>query len=182
MALIAVACAAVLAAPGDVGPGRTDSVKTVEAAEAALVVWIEAYRSGDYRRQWTLTDARIRRWHDLPRWRNWMRRAVRRNGQLDAYEISARTPVSAAQLPCTEQGHCFRPGVNYVLVLLTTRYDRATPAQPEYAVMALSAEGWRFGGGSILNRPLGETAVILTESDERRYSAGFRAGHAGGLR
>lgn len=182
MAIVAVACAAAVAASGAVAPDRIDGAEPVEAAEAALVAWVEAYRSGDYRRQWALTDPRIRRWHDLPRWRGWMKRAVRRDGRLDAYEISARAPVSAAQLPCTEQGHCFRTGVTYVLLLVATRYGRAAPAQPEYAVMALSAEGWRFGGGTILNRPLGETAVILTESDERRYAVGARPGEPGGLR
>lgn len=176
MAVTALACAAALAASGVVGPDRSESASPGDAAEAALVAWLEAYRSGDYRQQWTLTDPRIRRWHDLRRWRGWMKRAARRDGRLDGYAISGRAPAAADQLPCTEQGHCFRGGVDYVLLLVTTGYDRAAPAQPEYAVMALSSEGWRFGGGSILNRPLGETAVILTESDERRYSTGWRAG------
>jgi hypothetical protein len=78
--------------------------------------------------------------------------------------------ASARELPCTEMGHCYREQVSYVLALIQTRYAQATPAQPEYCVAAYSSEGWRFGGGTILNRPLGETAVILSTQDERRYT------------
>lgn len=131
--------------------------------------WLEAFRSGDYRAQWLLTDSRIRRWHNLSRWRNWMREAQKRNGDLLSYAPESGAPVTAAQMPCTEQGHCFRPGVQYILYIMRTEYEKVEPAQPEFAVMAKSDEGWRFGGGTILNRPMGETSVIMTVQDEARY-------------
>ncbi len=65
--------------------------------------------------------------------------------------------------------HCYRRGVQYVVFVLRTTYEKASPGQPEYVAMAKSDEGWRFGGGTFPNRPLGETAVIMTESDESRY-------------
>lgn len=70
-------------------------------------------------------------------------------------------------------GHCFREGVDYVIALMETRYEIASPAQPEFVVAARSNEGWRFGGGTILNRPFGETAVIMTVQDERRYKPSY---------
>ncbi len=73
-------------------------------------------------------------------------------------------------LPCTEQKHCFHKDIRYVAFVIGSKYKTASPPQPEYAVMAWSEEGWRFGGGTFLNRPLGETAVILTEKDERLYT------------
>ncbi len=141
----------------------------LDAARAVLIQWSEAYRSEDYRTQWRLTDSRIRHWIDLNRWRRGMRSANRRDGALEKFEILNQAAVSARQLPCTEQGHCYREGVRYVIFLVSTHYTKAAPPQPEYAAIALSEEGWRFGGGTFPNRPLGETAVIMTESDERRY-------------
>ncbi|MEM9618224.1 MAG: hypothetical protein AAF936_09715 [Pseudomonadota bacterium] len=136
---------------------------------AVLGQWIEAYRARDYDAQWLLTDSRIRRWHDKRRWRNWMTEAQKNNGDVTAYMVESGAPVRAGDLPCTEQGHCFRQGVQYIIYIMRTEYEKAEPAQPEFAVMAKSGEGWRFGGGTLLNRPLGETAVILTRQDEARY-------------
>jgi hypothetical protein len=146
-----------------------------EIAEAAAIFkdWAEAFQAGDYRAQWLLTDARIRRWHDRKRWKSWMTKAARRNGALQSYTIEATAPVRAKDMPCTENGHCFREGVKYVLFLIRSDYEIAQPPQPEFAVMALSDEGWRFGGGTFLNRPLGETSVIMTVQDERRYRPGY---------
>jgi hypothetical protein len=42
-------------------------------------------------------------------------------------------------------------------------------------VMARSGDDWLFGGGSFLNRPLGETAVIMSEQDEQRYQPRWSA-------
>lgn len=179
MGPVVATCVAGLAASCVAAAEPSDKADVAAMAQAVLVAWIEAYRSGDYHRQWALTDSRIRYWHDRRRWNVWMKRAARRNGPLDSYVISARGPIDASQLPCTEHGHCFRSGVDYVLLIVATKYGRATPDQPEYAVMARSAEGWRFGGGSILNRPLGETAVILTEFDQRSYSVEMPRGEGG---
>jgi hypothetical protein len=141
----------------------------LSAARDAFLQWVAAYRSGDFELQWRLTDKRIRHWFDKKRWRSSMSAAQRRNGELERFEILAQAPIDAEQLPCTEQRHCYRRGVRYVIFLVGSGYAAATPPQPEYAAMALSDEGWKFGGGTFPNRPLGETAVILTESDERRY-------------
>ena len=138
-------------------------------AYGTLRDWIEAFRSRDYRAQWLLTDSRIRRWHNRSRWRNWMREARKRNGDLLSYAPESGAPVLAEQIPCTEQGHCFRRGVQYIIYIMRTEYEKVEPPQPEFAVMAKSDEGWRFGGGTILNRPMGETSVIMTVQDEARY-------------
>ncbi|MGE0045874.1 MAG: hypothetical protein AB7J28_06830 [Hyphomonadaceae bacterium] len=149
---------------------QSDAQDDVAAARVALEAWVAAYQSADYDAQWALTDPRIRRWHDRRRWRRAMTRAARVDGVLAEISIENSAPATAAQLPCTEQRHCYREGVQYVVFILRTRYGRAAPPQPEYAAMALSSEGWRFGGGTLLNRPLGETAVIMTEGDERLYA------------
>lgn len=149
------------------------TAEEIAAAGAALAEWTAAYEAGDYRAQWLLTDSRIRRWHDKERWKVWMTKAARRNGALKAHAISAVTPAQAKDIPCTENGHCYREGVKYVVFLIRSEYALAEPPQPEFAVMAHSDEGWRFGGGTFLNRPLGETAVIMTVQDERRYKPGF---------
>ena len=149
------------------------TTEEVAAATATLKEWTSAFQAGDYRAQWLLTDARIRHWHDRKRWKGWMTKAARRDGALLSYEIEAAAPARAADLPCTEMGHCFREGVKYVIFLIRSDYEIAEPAQPEFAVMAYSDEGWRFGGGSFLNRPMGETSVIMTVQDERRYKPGF---------
>jgi hypothetical protein len=110
-----------------------------------------------------------RRWWYETRWRKAMTKARRKDGKLTGVTIEAADAIDAAKLPCTELRHCYRGGVQYVMFILRTAYEKATPGQPEYVAMAKSVEGWRFGGGTFPNRPLGETAVILTESDERRY-------------
>jgi hypothetical protein len=141
----------------------------VEEARAILAQWTAAYQDEDYLAQWRLTDPRIRRWWDQTRWRKAMVKARRRDGKLTAYTIVAADPIDAEKLPCTEMGHCYRQGVQYVAFVIRSEYEKAEPGQPEYVAMAKSDEGWRFGGGTFPNRPVGETSVILTESDERRY-------------
>jgi hypothetical protein len=140
------------------------------AAREALAEWTEAYRTGDFEAQWRLTDPAIRRWWGLRRWEKGMTSASRRTGALVDYAITGATAVTAKSLPCTEQGHCFHDDISYIAFVLSSRYARATPPQPEYVAMAWSNEGWRFGGGTFPNRPLGETAVILTEKDEKVYT------------
>jgi len=66
-------------------------------------------------------------------------------------------------------GHCFRKDVQYVFILLRSTYETAAPAQPEFVVMAKSEEGWKFGGGTFPDTPMGETSVILDRKDEHRY-------------
>lgn len=163
-------CSRVALAQTSPGAPESRADRDVAAAREVLLAWTNAFRTADFDSQWLLTDPAIRRWHDRPRWRRWMRAASRRNGALLEFTLRNGVIAQAAQIPCTEQGHCYRPGVRYIVFLIQSRYERATPAQPEYAAMAWSAEGWRFGGGTFLNRPMGETSVILTEEDERRYT------------
>jgi hypothetical protein len=153
--------------PADAGDADLD------AAQSGMSAWIGAYQAQDFASQWRLTDPRIRRWFDRQRWTRLLERAFRKNGNLVEYAISDRAATSAAQLPCTEQKHCFRPEVPYVLFLLRTKYAIAEPPQPEFCVMSRSGEGWKFGGGTLLNRPLGETAVIMTHRDELRYAPSY---------
>lgn len=141
----------------------------VPVATQVLAQWAAAYQAQDYDTQWQLTDPRQRRWWDKKRWHKAMTKARRKDGPLISYTINAASPIDAAKLPCTEMGHCYRRGVQYILFIVTSAYEKAAPTQPEYVAMAKSDEGWRFGGGTFPNRPLGETAVILTEGDERRY-------------
>lgn len=165
---LALAAMPVLAVADETSPATPDEIA---AARETLVAWTSAYQAGEYREQWGLTDPRIRHWHDKERWRGWMKKAARHNGALVTFEIEAVAPADAGSLPCTEQGHCFREGIRYVFFRIRSAYEVAEPAQPEWAVMAESEEGWRFGGGTFLNRPLGETSVIMTRRDEDKYKA-----------
>ena len=138
-------------------------------AHEALISWIEAYQTGEYAEQWRLTHPRRRRGRPRRLWNRVMRNAQRNDGALLSYTIGGGAEVIADQLPCSEQGHCYRPGIDYVFFTVQTEYENAAPPQPEYVAMALSGDQWVFGGGTLLNRPFGETSVIMTESDERRY-------------
>ncbi len=102
----------------------------VEEARAVLAQWVAAYQAEDYRAQWRLTDPRIRRWWDERRWRKGMTKARRRDGKLTAYEIVAADPIDAAKLPCTEMGHCYRQGVQYVAFIVRSTYERRNPDSP----------------------------------------------------
>jgi hypothetical protein len=171
MRALALAAACALALAGAVRAEETPRAAPADVEEALQVLaqWTAAYQAEDYNAQWRLTDPRIRRWWHQKRWRKAMVKARRKDGKLTAYEVEVADAIDAEKLPCTEMRHCYRRGVQYVVVILRTTYEKAAPGQPEYAAMAKSDEGWRFGGGTFPNRPLGETAVILTESDERLY-------------
>lgn len=149
------------------------SEEEVIGAYDVLREWTEAFRAGDYDAQWLLTDRRIRRWHNKARWNKKMSEAQQLNGDLLSYFAESGAPIQAEQLPCTELGHCYRRGVQYIIYIIRTDYEKAEPSQPEFVVMAKSREGWRFGGGSFLNRPMGETSVIMTKQDEARYKPNF---------
>jgi hypothetical protein len=149
------------------------SEEEVNEALGVLEAWTAAFISGDYREQWQLTDKRITRWISRSKFRKVMDGAQKFNGDLERHTITGAAPAIAADLPCSEMGHCYREGVQYVLITIASEYEKAAPPQPEFVVMAKSEEGWRFGGGSFLNRPMGETAVIMTEHDERRYKPHF---------
>jgi len=167
--VLALAFAVAFAASARAEETPLANTADVEEARAILDQWTAAYQTEDYLTQWQLTDPRIRRWWGKTRWRKAMTKARRKDGKLTAYTIVTADPIDAEKIPCTEMGHCYRRGVQYVIFIIRSTYERAAPGQPEYVAMAKSDEGWRFGGGTFPNRPVGETAVILTESDERRY-------------
>lgn len=152
-------------------PASETSAEDIEAARMALTAWAEAFRAGDFSEQWRMTHPRIRRWRPLRLWRRYMDRAARRDGEVLSYSIVGEAAVTADQLPCTEQGHRYRPGIRYVMFTIRSEYAHATPPQPEYVAMAELDGEWFFGGGTFPNRPFGETSAIMTEADERRFRA-----------
>ncbi len=163
-----------LAAPAaaqDVTPASDEEVR---AAYGVFLDWLNAYQSADYYAQWRLTDRRIRNWWPRERWQDFVSSSRQRTGELTGIEVIQAGPIDAGTLPCTERGHCYRPGVRYVFLLFRTRYEHVDGELTEYVAMAESGEGWRFGGGNILNRPLGETSVIMTRTDESRYRRAFQ--------
>ncbi len=141
----------------------------VRNAYRVLQEWVTAYVEGDDLAHRQLTHERIRQWYDRRRWRDIMRGARARNGELVAFNVTMAGPVDAERLPCTEMGHCYRRGLQYAIFAIETEYETASPPQPEFAVMAMTDQGWRFAGGTILNRPMGESLLILDRADERRY-------------
>ena len=169
-ALSMLIAAATPAAAADPDPGAHASQRApIRDAHAAFIQWIGAFEAGDYGMQWRLTHPRMRYWVRQSRWVRGMQRSHRRTGGLQRYVIDKAFEVAADQIPCTEQGHCFRKGVPYVLFMIRSQYGRQQPPQPEYVVMGMSARRWRFAGGTFPFRPLGETAVLLDEKDEERY-------------
>ena len=140
----------------------------VREAYTVLLEWTAAFQAEDYMTQRGLTDSRIRRWYNRRRWRRFMRAARLRSGALLEANVVAAGAIDAASLPCTEMGHCYHADTQYAVFTFRTRYEIAAPGQPEFAVMARSDEGWRFGGGTFPDRPLGESAVILDAQTERR--------------
>lgn len=148
------------------------SEKEVKKAVSVFRDWTAAYLDKRYLDQWKLTHPRIQRWHHKKRWRRTMSRASSKNGRLLNVEIKSVAPVDARKLPCTEMNHCYRKDMQVVIILLSTKYENAKPAQPEFVVMANSDQGWRYGGGTFPGRPSGETIVILDRKDELRYKPG----------
>lgn len=140
-------------------------------AEIRFREFATAYQGGDFLAQWRMVDPRMRYWVKTDRWRKSMLQSRRRHGALIDLSVTHVLPVDAAQIPCTEMGHCFRKGVPYVLLMLRTRYERKQVPQPEFAVMSMSDEGWRWAGGTFPATALGETAVLLDDADEKRFRA-----------
>ncbi len=145
----------------------------VREAYDVFLDWLNAYQSEDYHQQWQLTDRRIRTWWPRQRWTDFMQASRRHTGELTSLEVLQAGPIEAETLPCTERGHCYRRGVRYVFLMFRTSYSGVEGELTEYVAMADSGGGWRFGGGNILNRPLGETSVIMTRTDESRYRHSF---------
>lgn len=159
--------AATPAAAIDIPPLATEA--EVKDAVKVFLEWTQAYKERRYLDQWKLTHPRIQRWHHKKRWRRTMSKGRARAGDLLSADVTKAGPVDARQLPCTEMRHCYRKDIQVVIILLTTKYEKAEPAQPEYVIMANSDDGWKFGGGTFPALPAGETIVILDRKDEARY-------------
>jgi hypothetical protein len=140
-------------------------------AESRFREFVSAYQGKEYLAQWRIVDPRKRYWVRADRWRKSMQQSRRRHGALVDLSVTHVLPVDAEQIPCTEMGHCFRKGVTYVLLMLRSRYERKQVPQPEFAVMSMSEEGWRWAGGTFPATALGETAVLLDDADEKRFRA-----------
>lgn len=138
-------------------------------AEHLFHEFVAAYRSADYSAQWRLVDPRSRYWFKIRRWNKSMEQSRRRHGALVEVAITHMLSVNAKQLPCTEMGHCYRKGVPYALLMLKTRYEHKQVPQPEFAVLSMSEEGWRWSGGTFPATALGETAVLLDEADDKKF-------------
>jgi hypothetical protein len=146
----------------------------VREAYGVFLDWLNAWQEEEHYAQYQLTDRRIRQWWPRERYLRFMTDSRNRTGALTSIEVLQAGAIDAETLPCTERGHCYRPGVRYVFLMFRTTYENVEGELTEYAAMAESGEGWRFGGGNILNRPMGETSAILTVQDESRYRQLFQ--------
>ncbi|MFT5351969.1 MAG: hypothetical protein ACI9MF_002795, partial [Gammaproteobacteria bacterium] len=141
----------------------------VEQALKIFGRWIQNYQVSDYARQYELVHPLIQHYKTREKWKKAMRKSQRKNGELLAYEILAAGASTPEEIPCTEMGHCYRKGIEVVLIIINSTYQKIGAKPKEYVVMAKSRQGWRFGGGTFLNIPFGETMTILDRRDERRY-------------
>ena len=170
-AVLSVHCAAATAQRSSAGPGLQARTESETAAASRFLEFVKDYRNADYLTQWRIVDPRMRYWVKISRWRKAMQQSRRRHGALAEITVIHLLSVNAKQIPCTEMGHCWRKGVPYVVLMLRTRYERKQVPQPEFAVMAMSDEGWRWAGGTFPATALGETAVLLNEADDAKFRA-----------
>ena len=168
LSLLCTATTAQLSTAGSNPQARTEAEIS---AESRFREFVSAYQSADYLTQWRIVDPRKRYWVKISRWRKAMRQSRRSHGALAEISVTHVLSVDAKQIPCTEMGHCWRKGVPYVVLMLRTRYERKQMPQPEFAVMSLSDEGWRWAGGTFPATALGETAVLLDEADDAKFRA-----------
>jgi len=145
---------------------------TAEQVQQAFKVfeqWTQFYQQKHYYKQHDLVHPRIQTYWDKHRWKKIMRKSQRKNGALESYEILAISPIKPANIPCTEMGHCYRKDMQVVIIIVNSHYKKIGDMNKEYILMANSADGWRWGGGTFLNTPGGETAGILDRNDVKRY-------------
>lgn len=155
------------AAAARINPPPLATGAEVAMAVAAFEEFTNRYLQGDYASQYELVHRRIRKFKTEKSWVSRMRKSVLNNGPLEGFEVIAIGAIEAEKIPCTEMGHCFRKDMQTVMIVLNSQYAKAGARDKEYVVMANSDDGWRFGGGSFLNRPYGETLAILDRKDER---------------
>lgn len=53
------------------------------------------------------------------------------------------------------------------MLVIENTSEKVGVMEKGYVVIANSEDGWKFGGGSLVNRPYGETLGILDRNDER---------------
>ncbi len=145
------------------------STGEVEKALKTLVLWIQNYQDKNYAGQYNLVHPLIQHYKDKKKWKKAMKKSLRVNGELLDYKILAVGATTPDKIPCTEMGHCYRKDIQVVLIFINSLYQKIGAKEKEYVVMANSSRGWRFGGGTFLNIPFGETMTILDRKDERRY-------------
>lgn len=145
------------------------SDEQVKEAFVQFQAFLALYQEENYLEQYELVHPRIRRWKNFPVWKKAMRKSQHKNGALLEYEVVALGAITPGKIPCTEMGHCYRKGMQTVMVVVNSRYEDIGKKDREYVIMTNSDEGWMFGGGTILNIPFGETMGILDRADEKKY-------------
>ena len=141
----------------------------VATATKVFEEWTAAYQRADYQAQYDLVHPRIQKYKTKKMLKKAMTKSLRKNGTLSAYDITFVSAIAAEKIPCTEMGHCYRKDMQVVIIVLNSHYEKIGEMDKEYVLMANSDHGWRFGGGTFLNRPFGETMSILDRMDEKRY-------------
>lgn len=148
------------------------SVASADEVRQALEIfgqWTQNYQISDYAEQYKFVHPLIQHYKTREKWEKAMQKSQRKNGELLGYEIMAAGATTPDKIPCTEMGHCYRKDIQVVLIIINSIYQKIGAKPKEYVVMAKSKQGWRFGGGTFLNIPFGETMTILDRKDERRY-------------
>jgi len=145
------------------------SDEQVRQALSRFQEWTRLYQQENYLEQYELVHPRIQRYKNYPVWKKAMSRSQHKNGSLLEYELVALSAITPGDIPCTEMGHCYRKGMQTVIIIVNSRYEKIGEKNKEYVIMANSEEGWMFGGGTILNIPFGETMGILDRADEKKY-------------
>jgi len=145
------------------------SDEEVARSVTAFEAWTAAYQRKDFETQYALVHPRIQKWKTRRAWKKAMGKSIRRNGSLTAWSPVFISAIAAEKVPCTEMGHCYRRDMQVVIIVLNSHYEKIGDMEKEYVLMTNSEDGWRFGGGTFLNRPFGETLGILDRHDEKRY-------------
>jgi hypothetical protein len=148
-------------------PLATD--EQVEEAFGRFQAWTSLYQQENYLEQYELVHPRIQRYKNYPVWKKAMNKSQHKNGALLEYDLVALSAISPADIPCTEMGHCYRKGMQAVIIVVNSVYEKIGEKNKEYVIMTNSEAGWLFGGGTFLNIPFGETMGILDRADEKKY-------------
>lgn len=81
-------------------------------------------------------------------------------------EMRAVGGIEAQKVPSTEVGQCRCKAKQTGKIVFGSHYGKACDHSKDFIVMANSKEGWRYGGGSFLNRQYSETMAILDRKAE----------------